>query len=206
MQRSAQEHAGQVLSANSDAFAYPTSLFLYERSFDDVVARLADMRRDRETTGVQKRASIRQHSRTSAYHDAIFFDVQRRKAEVLEEFARLNESRQTAVVRMRLARDRRVVMQFLADQITEEFVLTQILDQMFDDRTLAYPADTMDEDNVFEPFIDFRVLNDAHERRGTRTRAQQIEPLAGLQIVQDERPRRLAADQNRIALSDVLQA
>src|SRR6202022_2086889 len=94
---------------------------------------------------------------------AIFLGVQRRKAEVLREFARLDECRETAVVGMRLAGDRRVVMQLLADQLAEKFVFTQILDQMLDDRALADPADTMDQDNVFEALIDFGV-----DRKSTR--------------------------------------
>src|SRR5882724_6897587 len=107
---------------------------------------------------------------------------------------------------MRLARYRRVVMQFLANQLAEEFVLAQILDQMLDDRAFAHPADPMDEDDVLETLVDLRVLDDAHEGRGARARAQQIEPLAGLQVVQDQGSGRLAADQNGIALANVLQA
>src|SRR5882757_4213797 len=163
---------------------FPSRLFLYERPFDDVVTRLADVRRDGETTTVQKRASIRKHSRAPAHHYAIFLGVQRRKAEVLEESARLNQRRETTVVGMRLATNRRVVVQLLPDQLTEKFVLTQILDQVLYDRTLADPADTMDKDDVLEALIDFRVFDDAHEWSGTGARAEQVEPLAGLQVVQ----------------------
>jgi len=58
---------------------------------------------------------------------------------------------------------------------------------------------------VLEPIVNLRVLDDAHEWRSTRARAQQIEPLARLQVVEHQRTRRLTADQNRVALANVLQ-
>src|SRR5882757_1486583 len=90
---------------------FPSRLLLYERPLDDIVARLPDVRGDCEPTRIQKRASVRKHPGTAAHHDTIFLGVQRRKTEVLKEFARLDQCCETAVVRMRLAADRRVVVQ-----------------------------------------------------------------------------------------------
>src|SRR6185369_6156776 len=113
--------------------------------------------------------------------------------------------RQTAVVGMRLAGDGWVVVHLFTDQLAEKFMMPQILDQVLYDRALADPADTVHEDNVFEALIHFRVFDDTHEWGGTRAGAQQVEPLARLQVVQYQRSRGLAADQNGIALTDVLQ-
>ena len=63
----------------------------------------------------------------------------------------------------------------------------------------------MGEDDLIIPLIGFRVLDHAHERRQARTGAEQIEVLAGQQIVQDQRAGRLAADHDRIALLQMLQ-
>ena len=63
----------------------------------------------------------------------------------------------------------------------------------------------MNQYDMLEPLVDLRVLDHAHEGRGARPGAQQIEPLSRLQIVQDQRSGRLAADQEPIAFADVLQ-
>jgi hypothetical protein len=96
-------------------------------------------------------------------------------------------------------------MQFLAHEIAKELVSPQLLNQMFDNRTLANPANTVDENYMLESLLNFRVLDDAHERRSARTRAQQIEPLTRFQIVQYQRTRGLPADENRVPLANVLQ-
>lgn len=180
-------------------------LLLDERSLDYVVTRLADVRRDLEAAGIEHCARVRKHPRTAADHDSILLRVQRRKVEVFRQLARLNERCQASIVGMGFTSDCRIIMQFLAHQIAKELVPAQLLDQMFHDCALTNPANTVNENDVLESIVNFRVLDDAHERRGARARAQQIEPLARLQIVKHKRTCGLTADQNRVALANVLQ-
>jgi len=162
--------------------------------------------RDSETATIQHRARIRQHSRAAAYHDSIFLRIQRRQSEILGQLAGLDQCREPAVVRMRLAGYGRVVMEFLAYQFTEELVLAQIFDQVLDNGALAYPANTVNENHMLESFVDLRILDDAHERSRAGARAQQIEPLARLQVVKEKRAGWLTADKHRVPFADVLQA
>src|SRR5262249_26019174 len=155
-----------------------------------------------EPPRVQQRTSIREHAGTAANHYAIFLSVQRRQLEVVGELARLNERGEPPVIGMRLASDRGIVEQLVAHQFTEEFVLLQILDQVLHDRALTGPPYAVDENDLFETIVGLGVLDDAHERRSTRTGAEQIKPLARLQVMQHQRARRLAADQNRVTLAD----
>ncbi len=120
--------------------------------------------------------------------------------------ARVEQRRQAAVVRMRLPRNSRVVVQLVANQVAEVFVRAQILDFVFHDGRFTRPAHAMDEYHVFEPLIDLGVLDEAHERRGASPGAEQVQPLARLEVMQQQRAGGLAADQDLIALLDVLQA
>jgi hypothetical protein len=176
-----------------------------ERSLDYVVTRLSDVGRDLETAGIEHCARVRKHSRTAANHYSILLRIQCRKVEVVRQLTRLNERCETSMVGMGLTSDCRIVMQFLANQIAEELVSAQLFDQMLHNRALTNPANAMNEDDMLEPIVNFRVLDDAHKRRSARARTQQIEPLARLQIVEYQRTRRLAADQNGIAPANVLQ-
>ncbi len=85
-------------------------------------------------------------------------------------------------------------------------MLLHALDQVRDNRCLASPAHAVDQDHLLEALIDFRIFDHAHERSGPGARAQQIQPFAGLQIVQHQGSGRLAADQDVVAFADVLQS
>jgi hypothetical protein len=197
--------AGAAVDIGSPRRSPGFGLLLDERPLDYVVTRLSNVRRDLEPAGVEHRARVDEHPRASANHHAILLRIQRRKVEILRQLARLNERCQASIVGVGLASDCRIVMQFRAHQVAKELVSAQLLDQMLHNCTLANPADAVNENDVFEPIVDFRVLDDAHERRSTGARAQQVEPLAWLKIVEHQRTRGLAADQNRVALANVLQ-
>ncbi|MNL24189.1 hypothetical protein D3C87_1456130 [compost metagenome] len=63
----------------------------------------------------------------------------------------------------------------------------------------------MHKNDLVETFVDIRVLDDAHERRQAGARAEQEQMLAGLQVIDNQGADRLAADQNGVALFQMLQ-
>jgi hypothetical protein len=83
----------------------------------------------------------------------------------------------------------------LGQLLADELAVGQILD----------PANTMDQHHLFKTLISLGVLDQADERRETRTGRQQIEILAGPQVAQHERTGRLAADNDLVTDREVLQ-
>jgi hypothetical protein len=70
---------------------------------------------------------------------------------------------------------------------------------------IADVADAVGEDDRLEPFVRFRIADQAHERRQARAATQQVKPLAGPEVIEDQRSGRLAAHEDRIAGANVLQ-
>src|SRR5579863_2721238 len=58
-----------------------------ECPLDDVVAGLADMRGNLESSLIEHRRQVREHGRAAADHYAIFLGIERRHVDVLEQFA-----------------------------------------------------------------------------------------------------------------------
>src|ERR1019366_908097 len=56
----------------------------HERPLDDVVSRLADVRRDMKAANVEQRGKILEHGRTPANHDSIHGRIQGWKADIGE--------------------------------------------------------------------------------------------------------------------------
>src|SRR5581483_608567 len=107
---------------------------------------------------------------------------------------------------MRLPGDGRVIMQLVPNQVAQVFVRPQILDFVLHHSRFAGPAHAVDEDDVLEALVKLRVLDEAHEGRRACPRTEQVQPLARLQVVQQQGARGLAADQDLIPLLDMLQA
>src|ERR1700730_3807033 len=103
-------------------------LSLYEGSLDHIVAGFADMRGDLETARVQQRTGIGEHRGATADHDAVETGVEGGQTQVSEQLAGFDQGRQTAVIRMRFAGDRRVVVKFLAHRFAENLLSAQMLD------------------------------------------------------------------------------
>src|SRR5580692_9826526 len=64
----------------------------------------------------------------------------------------------------------------------------------------------MNKDNLCKTLVNLRILDQAHEWCSAGPGAEQVETFTGTQVVQKQSPGRFAADQNLIALLDVLQA
>src|SRR5690348_9943277 len=85
-------------------------------------------------------------------------------------------------------------------------MVAQALDAMLEHGRFARPAHAVHEDHLLEALVNLRILDEGHEGRGPGTGRQHVQPLARLQVVQHQRTGGLAADQDFIALADVLQA
>ncbi len=66
-------------------------------------------------------------------------------------------------------------------------------------RQFAAIAHAMHQNDLLESLVDLRILDETHERRESGAGTQQVQALAGLQIVQQQRSGRLAADEHFIA-------
>ncbi len=168
--------------------------------------RLAHARRDDEAALVQHGADVGQHMRAAADHRAVGFGIDLGNADVLAELAAFHELGNAALVAERLARDGRVIDQLFAHHVAEEFVVRQFAFDEVGVGQFADPAHAVHQDDLVEAFVDVRVLDDAHEGRQAGAGAEQEQVLAGLEVVDHQRAHRLAADQNGVALFQVLQA
>src|SRR6202011_410994 len=123
-------------------------LSLYEGSLHRIVAWFADVRGDRETARVQQRTGVGEHRGAAAHHHAVEAWVEGGQTQVAEQLAGFDQGRQTAVIRMRFAGDRRVVAKFLAHRRPQDLVLAQILDEVLHDVGFRQPAYSVHEDHV----------------------------------------------------------
>ena len=98
-----------------------------------------------------------------------------------------------------LARDGRVIDQFVLYQIGEVFVLREFFGNEVAVGQFIHCAHPVNQNNFVEALVTFRILNQADERRETGTRGQQIEVLARFKVTQDQRSRGLAADDDGVA-------
>src|SRR6516162_1432296 len=110
----------------------------------------------------------------------------------------------TAVAK-RLAGDGRIIDQFLAQQWPKQFIVAQLRDKLLAIGELGDLAAAMHKHNGIEALVDIRVLDQAREWRKPGAGREQQQPLAGKQIVGDQRAGRLAPDQDDVAFPDLLQ-
>ena len=69
----------------------------------------------------------------------------------------------------------------------------------------VHVAHAVNQDHLLEALVGFRVLNHAHERCQTGAGAEQIEVLAGVEIIEHQRAGGLLADDDLVAFLQVLQ-
>jgi 1-acyl-sn-glycerol-3-phosphate acyltransferase len=192
--------------ANCAAIARDVSLLLDERALDDVIARRADARRHDETTRIEQRAHIVQHRWAAAEHDAVVRGIERRQAAIARQRATVEQGREPALVQERLARDRRVVDEFVAHEVAEEFVARQFVGEECFVGEIGDVAHAVRDDDPVETLVGFRILDQTQERRETGAGAEQVEIAPRLEVMQRERAGRLSADENLVADLQMLQA
>ena len=81
----------------------------------------------------------------------------------------------------------------------------QLRDQLFAIGEFGNLPAAVHQNDGLEPLVNFGILDQARERRQPRSGRQQQQALARNQIVGDQRAGSLAADQDGIALLDLLQ-
>ena len=103
------------------------------------------------------------------------------------------------------ASHRRVVDQLLTDLVTQVFMRRQLLGDEIGIGQLADGPHAMDQHDLLEAFVDFGILDQAHERGKARTRGEHVQVAPRQQIVADQRAGGLAADHDLIADLEMLQ-
>src|SRR5262245_46923347 len=176
----------------------------HERLFDHEVAGLV-VGAFGKTARLEKLLQLFQHRRAAAHHDAIGLDVERRLMQVVEQLVRRDEVGDAAAVAERLARHGRIIEQLLLQHRSEQLVVAQLCDQLLAVGELGNLAAAVNERDGLEPLIDVGILDQTREGRQPRAGREQQQAAAGQEIVGDQRARRLAADQDGVALPDLLQ-
>jgi len=180
--------------------------FFHEGPLDDIVAGMADLGRHLETPTVQHRADRIQHAGTAAQHGPVIGPIHGGQADIREQLAGGHQIVYPALVDERLAGHGGIVDQFLPHRFAEEFTAGQFAG---DEVAIGQIADTphpVHQHHSLEAVIGFRILDHAEERRQARARAEQVQMAGGLEIVQYQGAGGFAADQQRIAFLQMLQA
>ena len=116
-----------------------------------------------------------------------------------------NQGRLTDLILERFTGHGRVVDQLVANRLTEEFVLRQVLGDELAVGHFVHVAHAVHQDHFLEALVGFRVLDDTHERCQASAGAQQVQVLARVQVVEYQGTGRLLADDDLVAFLQVLQ-
>src|SRR5665213_2422424 len=204
---SRREGRGEVkeVPARSGMTAWkPNRSALDERLFNDEMAGFA-VAAFEKAARLERLAQLVEHARAAAHHDAVGGDIERRQADVVEQLLRGDKVGDAAAVAERLAGHGRVIHQLVAQQRPEKFIVLQPRHQLLAIGQFGHLPATMHQHDGLEAVIDVRVLDQARERRETRSGRQQQQALARDQIVGNQGAGRLAPDQDGVALPDLLQ-
>ena len=128
------------------------------------------------------------------------------QAEIGGELAVVQQQRDAAIVAERLARHGGVIGQLLAHEFADQLVVRQFIRDVVAVGEFGRPATAMHHDHALEALIDLGVLDQAQPGGEAGAGAEQEQIAALAQIVDQQRAGRLAADQNLVALLEVLQA
>ena len=158
-----------------------------------------------EAAALEQRLDVAQHVRAAADHHPVSLLVQRREVEILEQLLGGDQVGDAAGVAERLARHRRIVDELFAHAVAQKFVAGQLLRDALAIGELGDLAHAVNEHDALEAVIDLRILDQAQEGREAGAGAEQIEMLAGQEIVEQQRAGRLAADDDGIAFLEVLE-
>ena len=153
----------------------------------------------------EKLARIRDHFGAAAQHEPIVLERHRWQTDVGEELAGSYQVGDAAGVAERLAGHGGIIDEPVADEFTDEVVLWKHVPDHIAIGELLDRATAVDEHDLFEPLVGFRILDDRQERREAGASAEQVQTATLEKIVDDQRPCRLAADQDRVADLEVLQ-
>ncbi len=81
----------------------------------------------------------------------------------------------------------------------------ELFDPVFHHSGLARPTHSVNEHHVLEALIHLGVLDETHEWSRTGSGTQKVQALAGFEVGEAAACRGLTADQNLVALANVLQ-
>src|SRR5439155_379507 len=92
-----------------------------------------------------------------------------------------------------------------ADEVASQLIVWQFLRDHLAIGELGDAAAAMQQHDFFETLVGFGILDHAQKRREPGASADQIEVAAGFEIVDDQRAGRLAADDDLVALLEMLE-
>ena len=133
------------------------------------------------------------------------FRIQRRQANILEQLAAVDQIGKPAAVAKWLARDGRVINEFLTNILAKKFVGRQFFRDDIPISQFINLPHAMHEHNFLEPLVGFRILDDGEERCKTGARSQQIKMLARQQIMDYQGACGFAAHEDLVADIEMLQ-
>src|SRR3990167_1173765 len=180
-------------------------LLLDEGALNQVVTWLAHARRNLQAKLVEHFAGFIKHAWATADHRAVVLRIDRRQADILEQLAAAHQISQATLIFKRLAGHRRVVDQIVLQRIAEEFILRQVLGDEFAVGHFVHITHAVNQNHLLEALIGFRVLNHTHKRCQASARAEQVQVLARLEVIQYQGPGGFLADDDLIAFLEVLQ-
>ena len=151
-----------------------------------------------ETLVLQYRSYIGQHVRAAAKHESVGLRVDRGKPDVLKKFAVRHQQRDAPIVAKRLPRDSRVVDKFFPDAFADQFVVRHSIGDQVAVSEFGSPAASVDDHDALEALVGFGVCDDAEERREAGAGAKEIKVFSVAEVVENERSRRLTADEDGI--------
>ncbi len=131
--------------------------------------------------------------------------VERRNTEIGEHFAVCDQVRDAALEGIVFTGDRRIVLELVADEFGEEFVVLDLLHEVKAVFQLGDVAAGMGEDNFLELLIGLGIADQARERRDAGAGREHVEALAGGERVEHQRAGRLLAHQDLVTRLDALQ-
>jgi hypothetical protein len=162
------DRGGQAAGRKPQPGSFGQSLLLLdEGAFDHVIPSLANVWGDFEAITVEHGGNFLEHGRTAADHGAVGCRVERRLANILEQFARLDQVGLPTFIAERLTGDGRVIDQLAAYFIAQIFVFLQVLLDVVVIGQFVGPADAVDQDDFFEAFIGFRIVDQAQIGRAS---------------------------------------
>src|ERR1700738_3425283 len=182
-----------------------TTLAPGESLLDHELAGLAVIALD-ESLGRQQRAGVMDQRRTAADHDPILFGREWRKGGIAEQFGRRDQVGDPAAIAERIARHSRIIDQLVADEFADQIVLWQVLSDHLAIGEFGDAAAALQPPHFSETLVGFGMLDHAQERRQPGAGADQIQVSPALEIVDHQSPGGLAADDDLVALLQMLEA
>ncbi len=179
--------------------------FFHEGALDHKLSRRVVRPLD-EAARLQHGLEIGDHLRAAAHHDSIVLRLQRRQARVREKLPGFDEFRDAPLVPERLPGHGRIIDQLLAHKRADEFVFRQLVADAVTVGKLRYLPAAVHQHDLFIALVGFGVADDREERCEPRPRAPEVQHATGREVVEHQRARRLAADENAITRLDMLQA